>query len=460
MAKFRRLAALLACVMMASSATACSDTRYSAKIGDDEVKAGVYIAYLSNSLSNQVNTLYYQGITEKPFDQQIDGVSLSQYVKDDAQRSLKEYCAITKQFDAEGLVITDDEMKQINTNLKTSWDSMGELYEYEGVSKESLKELYLVALKKEKLFDHYYDKDGKQAATDEELQQFINENYLRYKIITIYNSSETDEEKKKAENEEKQKQRDELFDKGKDYSFEQFDELIAEYKAATEAASNTDDSSDASNDSSSESSGESSETASSEISSADSKDESSETASSETDSSSDDSQASVDSSDESSKDDSSADESASSEEDSSSQAQNDSSSSGSDDSSETESEPDPYENEVVMNYNNYKDDTDTPSGKLFKFIKELEIGKAAKFDSDYGYYIVIKGDVSQRTDYLEKNRDSVLHAAKEEAFQTLLDGWIASAGITLNDKAMKRYTPEVIYDKMNEYYEKNKSTQS
>ena len=39
----------------------------------------------------------------------------------------------------------------------------------------------------------------------------------------------------------------------------------------------------------------------------------------------------------------------------------------------------------------------------------------------------------------------------------MLDGWVSSANITINDKAIKRYTPEVIYDRMNEYYDKNKT---
>lgn len=455
MAKFRKLAALLACAIMASSVTGCTDTKYSAKIGDDEVKAGVYIAYLSNIMSNEITTLYYQGITEKPFDQQIDGVPLSQYVKDNSLKSLKEYCAITKQFEAEGLTITDDEMKTINTNLRTSWDSMGKLYEYEGVSKESLKELYIVSLKKEKLFDHYYDKGGKEEVTDDELQKYINENYLRYKIITFY-TSETDEAKLAEEKETKQKQRDEFFDKGSNLSFADFDQLIKEYQ---EMNKTTTDDSTAQDDSSSNGNSESSSDGSSESSSgssSESKDDTSSDASSADDSSnSDDSQASVDSSnDDSSKDESSVPDGSS--EDSSSQQQNDSSSEP--DSSEPEKEKDPYENEVVMNFATYKDDTESPSGKLYQFIKDLEVGKVAKFENDYGYYIVIKGDITERTDYLEKNRDNVLHAAKDEAFQTMLDGWVGSANITINDKAIKRYTPEVIYDRMNEYYEKNQTT--
>ena len=52
MAKFRKTAALLACAIAASTATACSDTTYSLKAGDDEVKAGIYIGYLQNELSN------------------------------------------------------------------------------------------------------------------------------------------------------------------------------------------------------------------------------------------------------------------------------------------------------------------------------------------------------------------------------------------------------------------------
>ena len=453
MAKFRKLAALLACAVMASSVTGCTDTQYSAKIGDDEVKAGVYIAYLSNIMSNEITTLYYQGITEKPFDQQIDGVPLAQYVKDNSLKSLKEYCAITKQFDAEGLTITDDEMKQISSNLRTSWDSMGKLYEHEGVSKESLKELYLASLKKEKLFDHYYDKGGKEEASDDDLQKFVNENYLRYKIITFYTTSETDEAKKKEDQEAKQKQRDELFEKGSSLTFAEFDELIEEYNKMNQTAA--DNSSNADDSSSGADSSSASSESSSEASSDESKDDTSSDASSSDASSSDDSRASVDNSDSDSSSDDSSDAGSSSKEDSSSQSQNDSSEG--DSSSEHDHEHDPYENEVVMNFKSYKDDTDSPSGKLYHFIKDLEVGKASKFENDYGYYIVIKGDIAERTDYVASNRDSVLHAAKDEAFQTMLDGWVSSANITINDKAIKRYTPEVIYDRMNEYYDKNKT---
>ena len=62
MARFRKAAALVACAVMASTVTGCADTTYSAKCGDETVKAGVYIAYLQNELSNQLYALSNKGV--------------------------------------------------------------------------------------------------------------------------------------------------------------------------------------------------------------------------------------------------------------------------------------------------------------------------------------------------------------------------------------------------------------
>ena len=241
MARFRKAAALIACAVMASTVTGCADTSYSVKYGDETVKAGVYIGYLQTELNNQLYTFSYQGIESKDyFSQQVDGVDLSEYVKNNSIKDVKEYVAIKKQFEAEGLSFTDDELKQISSNVNTSWDSMGGMYENNGVSKESLKEIYREALMRSKLFNLYYGEGGKEAPTDEELQKYVNDNYIRYKMIAIYKSSETDESKAAAENEEHLKKRDEYFEKGKDLTFDNFDPLIDEYRAESDAASEAD----------------------------------------------------------------------------------------------------------------------------------------------------------------------------------------------------------------------------
>ena len=113
----------------------------------------------------------------------------------------------------------------------------------------------------------------------------------------------------------------------------------------------------------------------------------------------------------------------------------------------------------MINLAEYKDeDFETESGKLYKFIKEAEIDKVLTFENDSAYYIVVKGDVSKRTDYVSENRHTLVQSMMEDAFQSKLDAWVEAANISVNDKSVKRYTPEVIYDRMTEYSKKNQKT--
>lgn len=442
MARFRKAAALLACMVMASSVTGCSDTTYSLKAGDEEVKAGVYIGFLQNELSTQLNLLYYQGITEEPFSQQVEGKTLSEYCKETALKNTKEYIALKKQMEAEGISLTDDQLKNVSSTVNDTWDSYGGLYEYEGISKESLKEIYKASLMSNALFDHYYAEDGKEPVSDEQLQTYINENFLRYKLITIYKSSNTDEAAAAAENEQKLADRDKFLEMAEGVSFEDFDTVIKAYDEYTSASD--DDSSSEDESSEAESAAESSEEASEAETSSDIDDSS---------------DAAVDTESESS---SESDDTSAESEDTSSQAESDVSSgeeaSSEDESSAAETASNPYENEVMLNFGQYsEEDLDNESGKLFKFISEMETGTAKGFENENGYYIVIKGDVTERTDYLGANRYTVLQAMKADEFQSKIDSWVAAANITVNDKAVKRYTPEVIYDRMSEYNEKHSS---
>ena len=459
MTRFRKAAALIACAVMASTVSGCADTSYSVKYGDDTVKAGVYIGYLQTELNNQLYILSYKGIDSKDyFSQQVEGVDLAEYVKNNALKDTKEYVAITKQFAAEGLTLTDDELKAISSNVKSSWDNMGGMYENNGVSKESLKEIYREQLMRTKLFDHYYGEGGSEAPTDEELQKYVNDNFIRYKMIALYKSSDSDESTANAENEEKLKKRDEYFEKGKDMNFDNFDELIAEYKAESESAADT-DSSAAETDTSSEAGDDTSSTADTSSESESTADESSEAESVST-------PEGPNTEDEAAEEpESKADEASSSEAESDSSSDADSSSAAETDSSsetdsaaegEEEEEPDPYANEAMIDLAKYTDeDYDTASGKLFKAVKEAEVGKVFTFENDNAYYIVVKGDVTQRTDYVSENRSTLVQSLMNDAFQSKLDSWVEAANITVNDKAIKRYTPQVIYDRMTEYSEKN-----
>ena len=96
----------------------------------------------------------------------------------------------------------------------------------------------------------------------------------------------------------------------------------------------------------------------------------------------------------------------------------------------------------------------TPNG-LSVYVYGTQFNVTA-YEDDNAYYILIKGDVKDRdTEYAKDNHEDLLKEMKSDEFQKKLTGWVEKLDIKVNNKAIKRYTPKVVYDKQTEYYSKN-----
>lgn len=438
MAKAKKItAALTAALLCTASLTACSDTSYVMTVGDSKINAGIYIYNELTEMSYQMTMMYYQnGIKKDYFNQKVDGKAFDEYLSDYALTATKEYAAVVDKFNELGLTLSDEDIKSINDSISSTWDSQGEFYESEGISKESVKLALKGSKMREELFDHYYAEGGEEAVSDDEMVKYLDDNYLRYKSIsfaktkasTDSSSSATDSstDSAAAANEEAKAKRDEFLEKTQGVSFDDFDSIIDEYndyvasKKAKDSSSATDSNSSASDSS----------TASDETSSVAESDTSS-TASDDTSSVSD---STADSSTAASDTDSSADSSSSA--------------------------PDPYANEKMMNYGTMDDSQkDTTNGKILKEVSGMSTDVATAYEDDNAYYILIKGDVKDRdTEYAKDNHEDLLKEMKSDEFQKKLTSWVEKLDIKVNNKAIKRYTPKVVYDKQTEYYSKNNNS--
>ena len=432
MAKAKKItAALTAALLCTASLTACSDTSYVMTAGDSKINAGIYIYNELTEMSYQMTMMYYQnGIKKDYFDQKVDGKAFDEYLSDYALTATKEYAAVVDKFNELGLTLSDEDIKSINDSISSTWDSQGEFYESEGISKESVKLALKGSKMREELFDYYYAEGGEEAVSDDEMVKYLDDNYLRYKSIsfaktkasTDSSSSATDSstDSAAAANEEAKAKRDEFLEKAQGVSFDDFDSIIDEYNdyvaskksssAADSDSSSAADSSTASDDTSSVSDIDTSSTASDDTSSvSDSTAESSSTV---------DSNSSTDSS---------------------------------------SSEPDPYANEKMMNYGAMDDSQkDTTNGKILKEVSGMSTDVATAYEDDNAYYILIKGDIKDRdTEYAKDNHEDLLKEMKSDEFQKKLTSWVEKLDIKVNNKAIKRYTPKVVYDKQTEYYSKN-----
>lgn len=400
----KKIAACSAAAAMTLSLAGCTDTSYVMTYDGNKIPAGVYIYNMYSEMSYQMTMMYYtQGITEKYFDQEVDGKKFADYLSDRAMTATKEYCAIVSEFEELGLELTDDELSDINDTVRDLWENSSELLEKEGISRDSVKLVNKASKMRDKIFDYYYGEGGIEEVKDSDIEQYLNENYVRYKTITIAKSTNEDESAAAEEDKENEALRDEYLAKAEGVSFDEFDEIINEYNDYVASQNSTaDDSSSA--------------------------DSSAAGTESETDSSA------VDSS-----------------------ADTDSSSADSESTSGTTSE-DPYKNEVLYNVGQIDEDAEeTDSIKLAKEANGLEVGVAEAYEDDNNYYVVIKGDITERSaEYATENHDSMVQTMKSDDFQTLVDGWVEKLKISENKEAIKRYTPTAVYDIQTEYTSKSK----
>ena len=396
MSMLKKMTAVLSAAMISATLFGCADTSYVLKADDKEVKAGVYISYLSSELQNHIASLQSSGVTSDFLNQKVENKSLKDLVQEEAMVSIKEYAAINSQFDELGLKLDEDTVKDINSGLADTWTEYQKNYESQGISKESLKNISRTSAKRNAIFDYFYNKEnGKEAVSDEDMTKYVNDNYIRYKVLSIQKQAATADSSSADESSKSEDNSKELFEKylkkAKATDFAGFDDVVDEYtKEITPESSEEETSTD---DTSAESEVESTPEA-----------------------------------------DSTADSTA--------------------ESSEEESSKDPYANEQMSNYGAVEDkDADETYIKVLKKLDGMKANKVDSYEDENGYYIFIKGDVADRTPkYIadEQNYSNLMQEMKGEEFQKKIDGWVEKIKFDINDEAIKRYTVEETYNNIYE----------
>lgn len=409
MRMLKRFAAGVVSVAMAAvMLSGCDSGRYVMSYGDTDVNAGIYIYNIVSELLDRQYTLYYTGSTNDIMQEKVDGKEMAVYLEENAMKKTKEYCAVVEKFEQIGLSLSDEDIKSISTSATNSYNAQKEMYDEMGISKESIKQMLRESLMKQRLFDYYYGEDGKQEPTDEDIEKYINDNYLRFKVITISKSTNSDETEKEKENKENQELADKYYSQATSKSFDSFDDVISDYNDYVEKQ----------------------------------KEESSDTSdsSSETDSSS----SKVGDTDSSSQSDSSLEDEHDHDHDESSDG------TGSEETNK-------YLNESMINYAMYdEDDLDTENGKLLTQIKDMSVGKAEKFENEDAYYIIIKGDVSLRSkEYAADNHDTLLNEMFGKTFDETVEQWVEEMDIKVDSNSVKRYSAKSLYKRYTDFVSEN-----
>ncbi len=128
----------------------------------------------------------------------------------------------------------------------------------------------------------------------------------------------------------------------------------------------------------------------------------------------------------------------------------DNTSSEADDKDKDEEEKD---NRLVIN----KTGANMAALDVVKFIDEkMKDGDIKTFEDDDSWYVLQKLDPTKHETYADDNKKTLISEMKSADFEKMVDSWVESCNVTKNEKAYKRYSAEDIYEKYEEYLEKNK----
>ena len=211
MANFKRIAAAAAAAAMMGSLAACgSNTAYAFTIDGEQVKAGLYIYYSYVAYNEAITTLTEQNAEidttddDVVKDQIIDGVDTLTWIQNKAQTYCEEHVAVNKEYEAEGLVLTSEEISEIDASMESFWETNSEAFEENGISEASIREVIEYTYKASNLFLHYYEIDGKEGITEEEVHDYYVENnarvqYVRFNLVDGTGAELDDAGKKEIE---------------------------------------------------------------------------------------------------------------------------------------------------------------------------------------------------------------------------------------------------------------------
>ena len=158
------------------------------------------------------------------FEKYKEGKLVTEWIMDEAKQKVLEYIVINDQFQKLNLNILKSNLDNLEYNLSNQWENINKQqgYEKRGVSLKSILLLSENLLKREKIFEAYYEEGGIEAVSQEELKEYLNNNYNKVKYYAFEKQGLEDKEK-----ENKKKLYSELLNRAKEG--EKFDDLIKEF---------------------------------------------------------------------------------------------------------------------------------------------------------------------------------------------------------------------------------------
>lgn len=193
--RFKKLLAILLFMIMSlSTLSACNDTSYILKAGDEKFPVGPYAFYAfwmrdnSESQMQSYGQVFSDALLQNADDQ---GTKLWQMIINQTKDQYLTHLLVNKKFVELGLTLNDEQKQAIETAYTDNWigqygqAKFDEILKTLNLTVDQFKEVITLQSKNDALINYYFGAGGENEIPESELRSKYDEGYARFKYIIL-----------------------------------------------------------------------------------------------------------------------------------------------------------------------------------------------------------------------------------------------------------------------------------
>jgi len=157
----------------------------------------------------------------------VENTDITEWINNKATENMRIFLAVNEKFESLGLELDSKAKSDIKQQFNSIWSYYSELYEKNGIGKDTVKQIVEFDYKQRAVFNHYYNKGGEFEYSDADIWSYLEGNYSRVKFIKLNLKDGSSAELDDAGKKEVRKMADGYADRIK--NGESIDDLIKEY---------------------------------------------------------------------------------------------------------------------------------------------------------------------------------------------------------------------------------------
>lgn len=178
----KKFIAALLCGLMALSLAGCSAGGTIVKVDGTAVPNGVYLYYQMQAADEAKELAGENAATY--LSQQIEGVDAKQWIQNRAAELCKVFVYVEKNFDEQGLSISDSKKNSIESEITAKWDKYSDSYTKNGISRDSLSLVMYNDEKAGMVYDKLFSTFNGNAS-EEQAKQYLDNTCVSIKYVMV-----------------------------------------------------------------------------------------------------------------------------------------------------------------------------------------------------------------------------------------------------------------------------------